>query len=373
MKRLLVVAVLALGCRPDTPAAPLEISASVEQSHAPLVIVQVVGDPQAFADSYGIKPAFVYRSALNGFAARVPEIARAKLMKDVRVRSIEDDKPVSIATTQANPPNWGLDRIDQAALPLNQSYTYSATGSGVNAYIIDSGVRCSHVEISGRCSTDYDAINDGMGACNWHGTHIAALVGGTSVGVAKAVSLHSVRVLDCSGNGTDAQVIAGVDWVTANASFPAVANMSISGTLSSSVNTAVANSIAAGISYVVASGNNSLDACNYTPGAVAAALTISATSPTDVWYQGSNYGKCVDVNAPGLSIYSATNTSDSAYTTANGTSQATAHVSGAVAMYLETHTTATPAQVATAIVSGATSGALSNISHKTPNLLLRSF
>jgi PKD repeat protein len=242
----------------------------------------------------------------------------------------------------------------------------------VHAYIIDTGIRTTHNQFGGRATGVFTSVNDGRGTndCDGHGTHVAGTVGSATYGVAKAALLHAVRVLDCSGSGTYAQVIAGVDWVTQHHIKPAVANMSLSGPFSSAANQAVANSIAAGVTYVVSSGNASIDACSQSPASLPAALTVNASTSTDARASFSNFGTCTDLFAPGVGILSTWNSSNSATGTLSGTSMATPHVTGAAALFLELNPNATPSQIASALLSNATAGAISNPGSGSPNRLL---
>jgi subtilisin family serine protease len=245
----------------------------------------------------------------------------------------------------------------------------------VTVYIIDTGIRGDHQEYTGRVAAGRDFIDNDYDAtdCHGHGTHVAGTVGGTNVGVAKNVTLVGVRVLNCAGSGTWSQVIAGVDWVTNNHSGPSVANMSLGGGYSSSVNLAVANSVTSGVVYAVAAGNDGLNACNYSPASATTAITVGASGSTDARASFSNYGTCVDIFAPGVSITSSTRTGTNTYASWSGTSMATPHVAGVAAIYLSANRTATPAQVATAIVNDATTNLLSSIGTGSPNLLLHNF
>jgi len=251
----------------------------------------------------GVRLQRVYTAALKGLAASLSDAQVSALRADPRVAYLEADQVMEASTTQNNA-TWGLDRIDRRNLPLNGTYTYTATGAGVNAYIIDTGIRTSHSDFGGRARVGYDAIGGNGQDCNGHGTHVAGTVGGSTYGVAKGVTLYAVRVLDCSGSGSTSGVIAGVDWVTRNHVKPAVANMSLGGGASTALDTAVNNSISAGVTYAIAAGNSNRDACKYSPARVSAAITVGATTSSDVRASYSNYGSCVDLFAPGSSITS---------------------------------------------------------------------
>jgi subtilisin family serine protease len=312
-----------------------------------------------------------YEHAFKGFAVKMSEAAALRMINDPRVAFIEEDSQVQAVATQTSAP-WGLDRVDQPALPLNGSYVYNVTGAGVNAYIIDSGIRATHTDFGGRVVSAFTYINDGRGTsdCNGHGTHVAGVVGGATHGLAKSVRLHAVRVLDCAGQATISAVAAGVDWVTANHVKPAVANLSIVAAASSVIDTAVTNSINAGVTYVVAAGNNNADACTISPARVAGAITVAATNNTDQRWASSNFGTCVDLFAPGVDITSAWYTGDTATNLMFGTSLSTAHVTGAAALYLQTNTTATPATVASMLTTRVTANVVGTPGTGSPNKLL---
>ncbi|MGH3948860.1 MAG: S8 family peptidase [Pseudonocardiaceae bacterium] len=313
-----------------------------------------------------------YKAALRGYAAKMNERQAERVASDPDVAYVEQDQVVRATGDQLNPPSWGLDRIDQRGLPLDDKYSYSTTATNVDAYIIDTGIRTTHNDFSGRAQHGIDTVDNDSDAtdCNGHGTHVAGTVGGSSYGVAKGVTLIAVRVLNCEGSGSNAGVIAGIDWVTQNAQGPSVANMSLGGGASSALDDAVRQSISAGVSYAVASGNSNEDACFSSPARVGEALTVNSADSNDSRSSFSNYGTCTDIFAPGRDITSAWIGSDSDTNTISGTSMATPHVAGAAALYLADNTSATPSQVNDAILSNATTGVVSNPGSGSPNKLL---
>ncbi|HLL53769.1 MAG TPA: S8 family serine peptidase [Myxococcaceae bacterium] len=325
------------------------------------------------AAQHGGQVLYVYEHALKGFAVRMPAARVEALQKDPRVLRVEENGYVQAVATQSNA-TWGIDRVDQRALPLSGTYVYNADGAGAHVYIVDTGVKLTHQEFTGRMGTGFDAVTSGGSAndCNGHGTHVAGTTAGTVYGIAKRATVHPVRVLDCNGSGTNAGVIAGVDWVKNNHVRPAVANMSLGGGASQALDDSVNNAVAAGVVFVVAAGNDNQNACNYSPARAANALTVGSTTNGDARSSFSNYGTCLDIFAPGSSITSAWHTSDSATNSISGTSMASPHVAGVAALYVAANTSATPSQVEQALESNATSGVITSIGTGSPNLLLYS-
>ncbi|MEV5340779.1 S8 family peptidase [Streptomyces sp. NPDC052676] len=328
---------------------------------------------RALAKKYGATIERTYTKALNGYAIEASESEAKRFAADPAVASVVQNRTFSIDATQPSPPSWGLDRVDQRALPLNNSYTYpDSAGQGVTAYVIDTGVRISHSDFGGRAFNGYDAIDndnvaqDGHG----HGTHVAGTVAGTAYGVAKKARIVGVRVLNNSGSGTTAQVVAGIDWVARNAVKPAVANMSLGGGADTALDTAVRNAVASGVTFAVAAGNENTNASTRSPARVTEAITVGATTSSDARASYSNYGSVLDLFAPGSSITSAWNSGDTATNTISGTSMATPHVAGAAALYLADNPTATPAQVSSALTTAATPNVVTNPGTGSPNRLL---
>ena len=326
------------------------------------------GAPAKVASAHGITTQHVYTSALDGFSATLSGAQLRALRRDSKVVGIEPNQVIHLDTTQSPTPSWGIDRIDQRNLPLSNSYTFTATGTGVTAYVIDTGINPTHPDFGGRAAVAFDATGGDGIDCHGHGTHVAGTIGSTSYGVAKNVQLRGVRVLDCNGFGTTADVIEGVDWVTANSPGPAVANMSLGGGKSAALNRAVANLSNSGVLVAVAAGNSAANACNSSPSSEPTAVTVAASSVSDASASFTNFGRCVDLYAPGVSITSTW--LGNGTNTISGTSMATPHVAGVAALYKSTFGDAASATVTSFITSNATPGVLSGVPRKTPNLLL---
>ncbi len=362
------------------PAASLAVSAKgsepILNSYIVVykdVVQDVDGESRDLAARHGGKVKHTYKYALKGMAVEMSAAQAAALASDPRVSYVEQDQVMSISTVQSNA-TWGIDRIDQRALPLSGTYTYNADGTGVTVYIIDTGINFTHAEYSGRATTGVDEITAGGTAadCNGHGSHVSGTVGGTTYGVAKKVKLVAVRVLDCNGSGSTSGVIAGIDWVTGNRVLPAAANMSLGGGFSATLNSAVDRSTAAGVTYAIAAGNSTADACNSSPASASTSITVGATDINDAFASFSNYGSCVHINGPGVNITSAWIGSNTATNTISGTSMATPHVAGTAALYLQVNPAATASQVRSALTSNATPNVISGVPAGTPNLLLYS-
>ncbi|WP_444949387.1 S8 family serine peptidase [Micromonospora ureilytica] len=333
---------------------------------------EVKAKASALAAANGGTVRRVFSSALNGYSAAMNRRQAERLAADPAVSYVEQVQVASATGTQTNPPSWGLDRIDQSGPKRDNSYTYPTTGTGVTAYVVDTGIDIAHTDFGGRARYGWDAVDQDEVAqdCDGHGTHVAGTVGGTTFGVAKAVKLVAVRVLDCAGNGTTEQVLSGIDWVTANAVKPAVANMSLGfGGNNQAVNDAINRSIGTGITYAVAAGNSMQNACDVSPASVPAAITVGATDKIDFRAWFSNYGSCVDTFAPGVSIVSAAAGTSNGTLSISGTSMASPHVAGAAALLLQTNPKWTPQQVRDQIVTSGVAGAVHDPAGSTDRLL----
>jgi serine protease len=345
-------------------------AARIASEARPNALVSSVARQMAASHRMNVRRSFDH--ALRGFVVNADDNALARLLADPRVAYVEEDGIVSVGATQSGA-TWGLDRVDQRNLPLSGSYTYNRTASGVHAYIIDTGVLTGHSQFTGRMGNGFRAIaDDGRGTsdCNGHGTHVAGTVGGTTWGVAKGVTIHPVRVFGCGNTGSNSDIIAGINWVTANRIRPAVANLSLGGGASQATDSAVNSMINAGVVAVVAAGNSNANACNYSPARVPAAITVGSTTSTDARSSFSNFGSCLDIFGPGSSITSAGISSTTASAVLSGTSMAAPHVAGAAALYLATNTGASPATVASALNSNSTPNKVTSAGTGSPNRLL---
>jgi subtilisin family serine protease len=375
---------------PITPSGPArlapvaEVSGNVQSQvvaneyivalrSAQMSSAQLSASAQSMAAAAGAQITYVYGAALNGFAVKADAAAIAAIRANTSVEYVEPVQVYQAIATQNPTPSWGLDRVDQRTLPLNNSFTYPTGGSAVHIYIIDTGIRLTHNDFAGRMGNGFDAVTSGGTAndCQGHGTHVAGTAGGTIYGIMKTAILHPVRVLDCSGNGTTSGVIAGVNWVASNFVGPAVSNMSLAGGVSTTLDNATNAMVAAGVVSAVAAGNdNGANACNLSPARAANAITVGSTTSTDARSSFSNIGTCLDIFAPGSIIISDHHLSNTATATMSGTSMASPHVAGAAALYRSFNPTHTTTQVANALTSNATLNVVTNPGSGSPNRLL---
>ena len=318
---------------------------------------------------HGAKVAHSYKHAIKGFAAELSPEAAAELRGDADVEYVEADQIMTVDATQSSP-TWGIDRIDERDLPLSASYTYTATGSGVRAYIIDTGILTGHSQFGGRASNVYDGFGGNGQDCNGHGTHVAGTVGGSTYGVAKGAMLRGVRVFQCSGSSSNSTIIAGIDWVTGNHVKPAVANLSLGGGFSQATNDAVTRLANAGVFVAVAAGNSNQNACNFSPASAPVVTTVAASTISDAKASYSNFGSCVDIYGPGSSITSAWYTSTSATNTISGTSMATPHVAGVAALYKSARGESSQSTIDSWLKTNATLNKITGNPTGTPNRLL---
>ncbi|MFJ9338973.1 S8 family peptidase [Streptomyces sp. NPDC101733] len=384
---LAVAATLSLGLTPGAsaagPAGPPE--GAVRHAGAPGAVAGsylVLLDPsragsrtasgRSVVEGFGGKIRRTFDSAVNGYSVELSERQARRLAADPAVAVVSQNRTLRLDAVQPDAPSWGLGRIDQRRLPLNDDYAYpDPAGEGITAYVVDTGINIEHEDFGGRASYGYNAVDDGMTPddANGHGTHVAGTIAGATHGVAKKAKVVAVRVLDYSGTGTTEQVVAGIDWVTRNAVRPAVVNMSLGGDPDEVLDAAVRGSIATGITYAVAAGNQDIDASGHSPARVTTALTVGATGEDDHRAAYSNHGPLVDLFAPGDDISSAAWWSTDWYMNMSGTSMAAPHVTGVAALYLSTHRTATPAQVGAALVATATTGSVMDLAGSPDRLL----
>jgi subtilisin family serine protease len=369
-------ALLALAaCADATPAGSIAVDAA--PLHAAqtgrgvqgeyIVVLKDGADARAVAAQAGASPRFVYTSALNGFSAALNEGQLTALRHNPHVDYVEQDQVGGIAVTQS-PVTWGLDRIDQRPNALNNAYTYNTTAGAVRAYVIDSGLQANHPQFGTRAQNVYDYTGGSGADCNGHGTHVAGTIASTTYGVAKAVLLRGVRVVDCNGYGTTSVVTAAIDWVRANHLKPAVANMSLSYPYSAAVNTASTNLVNAGVYTAVASGNANADACNYSPASATGTLSTNAVDRYGARATFSNWGACTDIYAPGVAVTSTW--INGGTNTISGTSMASPHVAGVAALYKATYGDLTSSTITSWILNNASTGYVTGNPAGTPNRVL---
>jgi subtilisin family serine protease len=359
--------------------ASVQSSTLIEGQYIVTLLDQQVSDvPQAIKELINVRSKQVlgtFNSALKGFVVQIPASVAEQLRLHPDVLSVEQDREVQVASlqTQDNAPYW-LDRIDQFALPLNNQYQFESTetGVGVRAYIVDTGIRATHQEFGGRVVAGFSVVNDGRGTddCNGHGTHVSALTGGATRGVARGVTLVPVRVFDCTGSASWSTVIQGLEWVRNNAVRPAVVSMSLTGPTSDALDASIRSLVGAGLTVVVAAGNNGVNACNFSPSRVSEAIAVGASNRLDSRASYSNFGACLDLFAPGDQIESADHVSDTAVRSRSGTSQAVPLVAGVAATVLQRAPTASAAAVSNFLRSIASLDRLSDVGANSPNLLL---
>jgi subtilisin family serine protease len=389
MRRFAVLAALAgLAACSDSPTSSPTIAVQPATKSAALVggaipgqyivvfrnnVLNAAAMASTIASQHSTTISHTYTTAIKGVALALSDAEAAAMRADPNVAYVEQDQVVKLTSTQTNAP-WGLDRTDQRALPLNTTYVSNADGTGVTAYIMDTGINYGHVDFGGRAVPGADFVTPSLNGddCVGHGTGVASVVGGATYGVAKNVRLVSLRVVDCSLNISSSRVIAAIDWIATHPSLPSVVNMSMQLNKSTAVTQAIQNSINAGVVYAVAAGNSADDACNWSPASVPAALTVAASDDVDGFASFSSFGSCVDLAAPGTGISTAWIGSATATHSGGGTSYSTPHVAGVAALYLQANRSATPAQVSAALTSNATMNALANVPANTPNRLVYS-
>ncbi|CAN5245920.1 hypothetical protein BH23GEM4_BH23GEM4_12980 [soil metagenome] len=354
--------------------APLYLAPENGVPDSYIVVLRDEGDAEQVAERAGVSLRSVYDDALNGFAAELTAPALQLLRRRAEVAYIEQDRIVTVEGTQdlsSSGNTWGIDRIDQRNRPLSESYQYRYTGSGVNAYVIDSGLQANHPDFGSRAKNVFDAFGGSGNDCYGHGTHVAGIVAGTKYGVAKQARLYGVRVLNCKGSGWLSGILSGIDWVRKNRRNPAVANLSLGTSYSPALNDAVNRLAASGVFVAVAAGNSGRDACNYSPASAKQAFTTAASDKYDQAQSWSNWGSCVTAFAPGRSIRSDYLNGTSA--TWSGTSMAAPHVAGIAALYKQKYGNASSATIKDWIRNKSTTGVLRGSLYGSPNRLVYNY
>jgi subtilisin family serine protease len=365
------VATPALAATPGVQVTMVAAQAGVRPIPGAYIVQTKAGiDAGTLARGLSVNPRYTYGAAVSGFAATLTDGQLRALRRHPAVVSIEQDAWMdnAIDTTQSNPPAWGIDRIDQRNRPLSASYTYTATGAGVHAYVIDTGIDVTHPQFGGRATFDFNSVDTNNTDCNSHGTHVAGTIGSALYGVAKGVRLHAVKMLNCSGSGTTSAAVNAINWVRANAVKPAVANTSWNFSPSTTLETAIVNMINSGVFLATSGGNTGGNSCDRLPRRVLAAVAVASSEANDARSSFSSTGPCIDLYAPGGSIRSTIPGGGNGLK--SGTSMASPHVAGVAALYKSTFGDTTQANLQTWLINNATPNVISGNPAGTANRLL---